>query len=91
MQEFLVIFACLNSTGCSETSNTYYHYHPEVRKIVQRHEERAKEIAGPVIVKYSAPFFFLAAGGTGNFKIYGDFSLQMKEYTTPTLVYSKGF
>jgi hypothetical protein len=91
MQELLVIFACLNSTGCSQTSNAYYHYHPEMRKMVEYNEQQLRNFVGPTVVEYSAPFLFVAAGGTGNFKIHGGFSFQVKQYTSPTLVYSKGF
>jgi hypothetical protein len=89
--EALVIFACVNSTGCSETSNAYYKSHPEIEQIVKKNERRIKEFVGPVIVQSSAPFFFVVSGGTGNFKLYGNFSLQIKNYETTMLIFSKGF
>lgn len=91
MQELLVIFACLNSHGCSETSNAYYQSHPELREMIEKNEKKIKDYVGPVIVETSAPFFFVIAGGTGNFKIYGDFSLQVKNYENTKLVFSRGF
>ena len=77
--------------SASETSNTYYHYHPELRQMVEYNEKRVKEFVGPFVVESAAPIMFVAAGGTGNFKLYGDFSLQVKQYTSPTLVFSRGF
>lgn len=91
MQELLVIFACLNGTGCSETSNAYYQSHPELQRMVEMNERRIKNYVGPIVVESAAPIAFVAAGGTGNFKLYGNFSVQIKQYTQPMFIYSKGF
>ena len=91
MQELLVVFACLNSTGCSETSNAYYQAHPEFQEMLRVNERRLKNFVGPTIVESSAPFLFVAAGGTGNFKLYGDFSLQIHQYKNTLLLFNKGF
>lgn len=91
MQEFLVILACLKSAGCSETSSAYYQSHPELRQMVEMNERKIKDYVGPVIVESSAPFFFVAAGGTGNFKIYGNLSLRVQRYQDTMLVFSQGF
>ena len=91
MQEFLVVLACLSNKGCSETANAYYQAHPEIKQMVKRQEERVKEYVGPVVVTYASPMFFVAAGGSGNFKLYGDFSLKVDNYKEATLIFSKGF
>lgn len=91
MQELLVIFACLNSTGCSETSNAYYKSHPELEEMVHQTERKLKNYVGPIIVESAAPIFFVAQGGTGNFKLYGNFSLQIHKYQDTMLIFSKGF
>lgn len=91
MMEFLVLVACLNGKGCSETSNAYYKAHPELQEMVHQNEKKIKDFCGPIIVESAAPIAFVAAGGTGNFKLYGNFSLEVKQYTQPMLVFSKGF
>lgn len=91
MQEFLVIFACLNSTGCSETAGAYRASHPELEKIIRHHEERVKDYVGPVVVQMAAPFFIVVAGGTGNIRITQNFGLQIKNYQQPQLVFSRSF
>lgn len=91
MQELLVIFACLGSHGCSETSSTYYHYHPELREFVEYNERRVKEYVGPVVVESVAPAAFFIMGGTGSFKIVDNLRLQMKQYEDVKIIYSKGF
>lgn len=91
MQEFLVILACMSSKGCETTANAYYQSHPELKHAVQTSEEKLKKIVGPTVVAYSAPAFFLAQGGSGTFKLYGDFSLQVDKYQNGMLIFSKGF
>ncbi len=91
MQEFLVILACMSGKGCNETSSAYYQSHPELRHMVEMNEKKIKDFCGPIVVESAAPIAFVAAGGTGNFKLYGDFSLQVKQYTQPMLIFSKGF
>jgi hypothetical protein len=83
--------ACLNNAGCSETSSAYYQTHPEIRVLIERHERLVKEVVGPVIVETSAPFFFMALGGTGNFKLGNGFSFQVKKMSESTLIFSKDF
>lgn len=91
MMELLLLISCMEGKGCSETSNAYYKAHPELQEMVRKNEERIKDYCGPIIVEAAAPIAFVAAGGTGNFKIYGNFSLEIKQFTSPTLVFSKGF
>jgi len=91
MMEFLVLVACMNGKGCSQTSNAYYKAHPELQEMVRKNEEKIKDYCGPIIVEAAAPVAFVAAGGTGNFKIYKNLSLEVKQFVNPTLVYSVGF
>lgn len=91
MQEILVVIACLSGKGCNETSNAYYQAHPELRKMVEMNEKKLKNFVGPIVVESAAPIAFVVAGGTGNFKLYGNFSVEIKQYTQPMLIFSKGF
>lgn len=91
IQEFLVVLACLSDKGCSPTSTAYYHARPEVKEMIELQERRIKQWVGPQIVERAAPFVFIAAGGTGNFKLYKNLSLEIKNFNEPKLVYSLGF
>ncbi len=91
MQELLVILACLSSKGCSETTGAYYQSHPELQEMVRMNERKIKNFVGPIIVEAAAPIFFVAQGGTGNFKIYGPLSLKVQKYQDTMLVLNIGF
>lgn len=91
MQEMLVIFACLNNYGCSETSSTYYHFHPELREVVEYNERKIRNYIGPKIMDNVAPFVFAAAGGTGSVKLSEYIRFEMQKTEGFKLVYSRGF
>lgn len=91
MQEMLVIFACMNNHGCSETSSTYYHFHPELREVVEYSERKIRSYVNPFIMDNVAPFAFAAAGGTGSVKISANFRLEIRKTEGTKLVYSRGF
>ena len=74
--EGLVIYACLNHAGCTETSNLYYSQHPELRQMVEYNEKRIKRYVGPIVIETFGPVLFVAAGGQGTIKINRYFSLQ---------------
>jgi hypothetical protein len=62
MAELLVLFACLNNTGCSETSSQYYSQHPEFQEFVKTQENNIKQAVGPIITQYGFPIMYAAAG-----------------------------
>lgn len=77
LPEALVIWACVNSTGCSETSSHYYNINPEVRKIIEKNEKKVERFIGPHTIRTFGPIIYTAAGGTGTMRLYRDFSLQI--------------
>lgn len=79
LEEALVIFACLNGTGCSETSNQYFAVHPEVKEVVDREGRVIREYIGPTVVDTLGPAIFVVAGGTGTIRITKYFSLQFNK------------
>jgi len=79
MGEFLVIFACLNSTGCKETSTHYYNTHPQMQEIIKANEQRIKHYIGPVFVETFAPMLAFSLGGTGNIRLNKYFNLQINK------------
>lgn len=62
MAELLVLFACLNNTGCQETSSQYYQQHQEFRELVATEENRIKQAAGPLLTQYGGPILLAASG-----------------------------
>lgn len=90
LPEALVIFACLNSTGCQETSTHYYNTHPEFREIVERNEKKVEKFVGPKIIAIFGPMIYVAAGGTGTVRLDKYLSLQLN-HQQGTLVFNKEF
>jgi hypothetical protein len=83
MEEILVIFACLSSKGCTETSNLYYNTHPEIRQILKNSEDELKRRSNPFFISYVGPAIVAVAGGTGTVKINKHFNLQLnKDHAT---------
>lgn len=77
MEELLVVFACLNSTGCKETSKHYYNTHSKVQEIVKNSEDLVKDYVGPVVIESIGPVLIFSTGGTGIVRINQKFSLQI--------------
>ena len=82
LEEALVIFACLNSKGCSETSSLYYNRRPEMKQVMESHERKLKKVIGPTVVELLGPVLFVAAGGTGTVRIDKTFSLQINKQSS---------
>jgi len=87
LPEALVIFACIKSAGCNETSSHYYATHPQVKEFVQRQEQRVEKYIGPTIIQTFGPILYVAAGGTGTVRLDKSFSLQFSR-EKGTLMYS---
>lgn len=90
LPEALVIFACVNSTGCSETSSHYFYTHPDVKEMVRKNEKRIEEFIGPYVIQSVGPLFYVAAGGTGTVRLNKYFNLQISTQKS-TLMFSKEF
>lgn len=76
LAEALVIFACANGTGCSDTSNLYFGQNPQVKSMIEMNSKEVREFIGPKTVDLVGPFLFLAAGGNGVIKIDKNFSIN---------------
>ncbi len=79
LPEALVIFACVNNTGCTESTGIYFSQHPEVKKTIEDKAENARQIIGPRIIDSVGPFIYVVAGGTGTIHIDKYFSLQIRK------------
>lgn len=86
LAEALVLFSCLNNTGCSDTSNLYFGQNPEVRQMIDKNLSQARDFVGPKVVDTVGPFLFLAAGGVGVIKLNKSFSVNGNR-TGATLIF----
>ena len=77
LPEALVIFACVNSSGCPETSSLYFSYRPEVKKVIDIKAKQARNLVGPRTVDTIGPLLFYVAGGTGNINLHRHLNLQI--------------
>lgn len=77
LSEALVIFACINSTGCQETSTHYYNTHPDFRELIEKDEKKLEKLIGPMVITTVGPIIYAAAGGTGTIQLNKYFSLQL--------------
>ena len=88
VQELLVVLACLNSKGCSETSGHYYNTHPEVKELVKEGKDSINAVLGRKFVDIVGPFILVTAGGSGTIRISKGLSLQgNKEKTVLNLTW----
>lgn len=90
LPEALVIFACLNGTGCQETSSHYYNSSPTLQQSVQNGETKVTKYVSPVLIQTVGPAAFIAFGGTGNVRLDRHFSLQLNKQKG-ILIFSKEF
>ena len=72
----LVLFACINQTGCNESYSTYYHNKPSIQELVQNTESKLKNYTNPLVFEYAAPTAFALAGRDVNFKLNRNFSFR---------------
>jgi hypothetical protein len=86
--ESLVLFSCLNNTGCQEASSNYYATHPSLKEIVDENETKAKNIAGSFLVEYAFPIIGTAAKKEVYFKVNREFSIKFNELEN-RIVYTK--
>ena len=75
MAELLTLFACINGTGCSETSSLYYSQHPAFSNFMKEYETKAKDMAGPILVNAST-YALILGGQKSTFKLTGDIYLD---------------
>lgn len=90
VEELIVIFACLNNVGCTETSNQYFTVHPEVKTYIDREAKQAREYIGPKLVDTVGPVLFVIGGGTGIIHVQEHINLQMTR-DSGKLVFSWSF
>lgn len=90
LEEALVIFACLNSSGCSETSNQYFALHPEVKRTIEKKGQDVRRMIGPQIVDSTGPMVFFIAGGTGVIHLTRRLNLQMNKQSG-MIIFSKDY
>lgn len=78
IQEFLVLLACTQNLGCSQTTNTYFQAHPEFKQMARNADKEAKKLIAPEVVLLS-PLAIYAVRGKGSFRVNKYFSLELKQ------------
>jgi hypothetical protein len=76
LAEALVIFACVNNTGCPDTSNLYFSQNPQIKSMIDKDAMELRQFVGPKIVDIVGQFLFLAAGGNGVIRLDKNLSLN---------------
>ena len=90
MGETLLIFACLNGSGCAETSQTYAFYNPEVLNNVNKIQRTVESHLNPIIIQKLVPFYAVLYSKKLNINLYNGLNLELKENLT-TLIFNKTF
>lgn len=80
MSEFLVLFACLNSTGCHESVSHYFEQNPQVYETIKKRQKKTEKLVGHRVVVLTMPFLYVAAGGTGVVKLSQHVALSASRY-----------
>ena len=76
IQEFLVILACTQNAGCSQTTTSYYQAHPEIKQMAKSANNKVEQAIGPEIV-FLSPALILAGTGKGTFNVNKYLSVQI--------------
>lgn len=90
LPEALVIFSCLKSVGCTETSSHYYNTHPEIREMINKNEQKIEKFVGPTAIQAAGPVLYVLIGGTQTVRLTKSFSLQLNSGRN-ILIFSKEF
>lgn len=90
MQEIILIFACLNKTGCEETYKAYYKYNPTLVEMVKNNEQKAEKLLKPYAIDQVLPFVMAATGQEVTFNINKNFTIKNYKNNTQ-LTFKKEF
>lgn len=77
--EALIISACLQGSGCNESTSAYYKYNKDLFVAKQNVEKYGKKLAreNEWIVYTVTPAYAIAAGQTAHIKIYKAWMLNL--------------
>lgn len=73
--EGLVVFSCINQTGCEESTKGYFYYNPTVLQMVEKNEQEVRKYVNPYILEYLLPVM-------GAFVNNAEFSLKVNKHLT---------
>lgn len=77
LPEFIVIFSCLKSIGCSESSAHYFWSNPIAKYRIKETSKEVENFIGPSIVRGVGPILYVLSNGTGTISIDRHFSAQI--------------
>lgn len=90
IQEFLVVLACSQGSGCPQTTDAYYSSHPEIKQLARNVDTKAKQIVGPEVVLLS-PAVLLLARQRGTVNITKYISAQIQSNGDKLLIFHLSF
>lgn len=90
IQELLVVLACSEAQGCSNTINAYYSTHPRMKQTMANHKQRAKDAIGPTLLIVS-PIVYLLGSDKATFTLNQYFGLQVSKKETAMIYFRINF
>lgn len=81
--EFLLIFACLNQSGCAETASQYRIYNPTPFTVAEQYTERFNQM---VLLNYWGPVLAYGLGREGTVKLHRNVGLTLSQKKTGLLL-----
>lgn len=91
MTEALVLFACLNQTGCTETYSAYYHSNPLFRETITYSEAKMKKELGSTVGNTVFPFIYFFAGRPLRARVNKEIEIKLENDRTVYVTFTKGF
>ena len=90
LPELLVLFSCINQTGCAETANVYKKQNPSIVEVIDNVENKAEQALQPFLVQYWAPIALYTAGREGSVRLTSKVALNLNQKNT-LLLYTHNF
>lgn len=78
--ESLIVYACLEGKGCSDSTSAYYSYNKDVQAVSKRVENYGKQIieGREYLVCVMTPMYAAATGKKAEFLIHRNLYLQIE-------------
>jgi hypothetical protein len=83
LAESLVVLACLQQTGCSETASQYKVYNPLPFEVTEQYTQK---LTKAVLFNYWGPALGYVTGRSGSISLYGPLRLNLNQKYTELLL-----
>jgi len=75
--ESIILAACLQKKGCSDSMNAYYKSQPQLQAVIKKSEKEAKRMVGEDASRYVLPIATLGLSRESEFKINNRWSVKI--------------